>query len=110
MKKIISIPFFTGIFLFCSMLAQAKIKGEEPAYSLTREYISVIQILSDTIPAPVKPAEATSTKPAIAQPVATIIKTVPKARKVSVPQPVVVKVKPVKIIRPKITSPILRVL
>lgn len=109
MKRIISIPAFTGIFLFCSLLAQAKVKEGKPACNLTREY-SVIQILSDTIPAPVKPAEATSTKPAIAQPVATIIKTVPKARKVSVPQPVVIKVKPVKIIRPKITRPILRVL
>lgn len=92
------------------MPGSAKANEIKSARILNRENIKLLKIITDTLPSPVKPAEAASAKPVTEKPVATVIKEVPKARKVAVPKPVTVKVKPVKIIKPTIIKPVLKVL
>jgi hypothetical protein len=110
MKRLIFLNVFVGIFLLCHLSFMAKASGEKPACLHHPESRAFLNMLPDTIPAPVKPVEATATKPAPEKPVAAVIKAVPKARKVEVPKPVTVKLAPVKIIKPKIIKPVLKVL
>lgn len=65
---------------------------------------TVVTAVADTVPAS-RPAENTPAKP-----VEEIIKEVPKARKQTVPVPVVVQVKPIPVIKPKIIKPVIKVL
>ena len=60
--------------------------------------------ISDTIPPAVKTVDPTSAKPA-----GDMIKTVPKVRKQQLPVPVNIKVKPVKIAKPKVIKPKLKI-
>ena len=110
MKRIVILNVFTVIFLLCSQVAAAKINTGKTACSPGREHASFIQVMPDTIPVVPKPAEATTANNEPVKPVVTVIKEVPKARKVSVPKPVTIKVKPVKIIKPKIIKPLVKVL
>ena len=110
MNRTIILNAFTGIFLLCSISVCAKANEVKPACILNRENNLFMHVLTDTIPTAVKPVEATAAKPVTEKPVATVIKEVPKARKVAVPKPVTVKVNPVKIIKPKIIKPVLKVL
>jgi hypothetical protein len=69
-----------------------------------------VSITTDTIPSPVKASTAGATQPAGAA-TGTVIKVVPKARKVPVPRQVKT-IKPVKvnISKPKIIKPVIRIL
>lgn len=108
MKRIIILNVFTAIFVLCSIAVSAKTSEGKSTCRLNRDDIHIK--VSDTIPVTMKPAEVTGTKPVTEKPVISVIKTVPKARRVTVPKPVTVKVKPVKIIKPKIIKPVLKVL
>ncbi len=110
MKRFITYSILAAIGLLCSIGANATTSDAKPAYIPAREFTSSVSFMLDTIPVPVKAAEATSTKQATGKPVATVIKAVPKARKVAVPKPVIIDVKPVKVIKPKIIKPVLKVL
>lgn len=59
---------------------------------------------TDTLPASVK----SSDNAVAAKPAEEIIKAVPKARKQAVPIPVVVPVQPIKIVKPKIVKPVIK--
>ena len=63
-----------------------------------------------TLPSPVKPVEAPTATRTIATQGTAVVKKVPKARKVTVPRPVTVKVNPVKVVKPRIIKPVLKVL
>jgi hypothetical protein len=111
MKRVNILIVFTGIFLLCHLSFFAKASEGIPTCILNRERVAFIRkMLPDTIPAPVKTVEAPATKPVAEKPVASVIKAVPKARRVAVPKPVTVKLTPVKIIKPKIIKPVLKVL
>ena len=110
MKKIIILHAFTGIFLLFSIAANATTSEGKPAYQLNRQQFSLIQVFLDTIPVPVKPVQFIGEDQVTEKPVASIIKVVPKVRKLSVPKPVSVKVIPIKIIKPRIIKPILKLL
>lgn len=97
-------------FLFCCATASAKTGEERPGHIFTMETGLLIPMQSDTLPPPVKPPEAVTVKPGEEKVVVTVIKEVPKARKVSVPRQVTSKVKPVKAIKPKIIKPVVRIL
>ena len=109
MKRSIIFQSILTLCLFCGLKAGATTVSK-PAHMRTVEFVYRAGLLADTIPAAVKPAEATTAKPATDKPVATVIKAVPRARKVTVPKPVTIKVKPVKVIKPKIIKPVLKVL
>lgn len=114
MKRKIILQSFTGIFLLCCLPFFMKGARKRPAGFSRDELAFIVMPLTDTIPAAAKPTEGTKPGPAIApntgKPVATVIKEVPKARKVAVPRPVAIKVKPVKVVKPKIIRPVLKVL
>lgn len=78
----------------------------KPVGNVKVSSIAVNLILSDTIPSPKKNTETSTDKP-----VETAIKEVPKAHRQVVPVPVI-KVKPIKIIKPKIKiiKPVINVL
>jgi hypothetical protein len=81
-----------------------------PAKQITSE-TATISLQTDTLPPSKKITEAPGDKPVPNdKPVANVIKVVPKARRQMVPVPVNVKIKPVKIIKPKIIKPVIRVL
>ncbi len=110
MKKRIITQLVSGLLLLCSVQAVAGVKKTGPALAHCHEEMSVVQTLTDTIPAPAQQPVASPAKPVAEKPVTAVIKAVPKARRVAAPKPVQVKVKPVKIIKPKIVKPVLKVL
>lgn len=59
----------------------------------------------DTVPQPIKPVETNKEKP-----VPVVIKALPAPRRQAIPVPVKVKVVPVKVIKPKIVKPIIKLL
>jgi hypothetical protein len=114
MKRIIIIQIVAVVFLFCCLPFFTKAgHGKRICYHRDAQEFGVV-VLADTIPAAARPTEAGKPAPAVApiagKPVAGVIKEVPKARKVTVPRQVTVKVQPVKVIKPKITRPVLKVL
>ncbi|MDO9376105.1 MAG: hypothetical protein Q7T76_16905 [Ferruginibacter sp.] len=74
-----------------------------PCKFTTSQFNQIITI-NDTIPPAVKTVDPTTAKPADE-----MIKTVPKVRKQQLPVPVNIKVKPVKIIKPKVIKPNLKI-
>lgn len=110
MKRTIILQVVTGFFLFCSLAAQGKGGEEKSRFILNGKHVCFGQVFLDTIPTPVKTTDVSIAKPATEKPVADVIKSVPKARRVSAPKPVQVKVKPVKVLKPRILKPVLKVL
>ena len=95
---------FLGSTSFCAKASEVK-----PGSHITIEIIIRLNANTDTIPSLVKPAQVEPAKPVIENPVAGIIKVVPKARRVTVPRQVV-KVVPVKLVKPKIIKPVIKLL
>jgi hypothetical protein len=116
MKRIIIFTNLTTIGLFCSLPFFAKAGDIQSTCTTGDERIISLAMPLDTLPAAAKPAEATTGNPAkegkpmTEKPVAIVIKEVPKARKVAVPRQVNIKVKPVKVVKPKLIKPVLKVL
>ena len=110
MKALIIFRGLVGIFLlgFIPICAMASQSEGNPACGISIEFMKLAKPNFDTIPGTAKPAESTTTKPVEEKPVVTVIKQVPKARKVSVPRQVTVKVRPVKAIKPKIIKPVIK--
>lgn len=106
---IISIVFAASL-LFCCVTVSAKTAKGKSTCTFTMENDLLISMASDTIPSPEKSPEAGIVKPDAEKTVVTVIKEVPKARKVSVPRQVIPRVKPVKVIKPKIIKPVVRIL
>lgn len=76
----------------------------KPAHDMKFSY-SVRVSLLDSLP-----SNTTKTDNATDKPPENIIKEVPKSRKQQVPVPVTVQVKPIKIVKPKIIKPVVKVL
>lgn len=110
MKKRIITQLVSGFLLLCSVRASAAAKETNMINSHCQEYSGYLLAVPDTIPAPAHQPVASPAKPTAEKPVAAVIKAVPKARRVVAPKPVQVKVKPVKVIKPKIVKPVLKVL
>jgi hypothetical protein len=111
MKGAIILKGFIGMFFMISIPQWALAIDGKPVGNILFNHTAISQMQSDTIPPPKKnmennnqPGENVDKKP-----VAGVIKVVPKARRQSVPIPVNVKVKPVKIITP-IIKPVIRIL
>lgn len=106
MKGALILECFIGIFFMISTPGEARACGGKPAGKILFNHIAIHAIQTDTIPPPEKPKEVTKDDPGVVT-----IKTVPKARRQQVPVPVV-KIKPVKIIKPniKIIKPVIRIL
>ena len=99
-----------GILVLISSPQWIMARAVHPAKQITSE-TAVISLQTDTVPAPKKITEVPGDKPVPNdKPVANVIKVVPKARRQTVPVPVDIKIKPVKIIKPKIIKPVIRVL
>ena len=99
-----------GILVLISSPQWTMAKAVYPAKQITSE-TAIISLQADTIPPSKKIKEAPGDKPVPNdKPVANVIKVVPKARRQTVPVPVDIKIKPVKIIKPKIIKPVIRVL
>ncbi len=96
---------FIAIFIMITTSQWALASEGKPLCDLTFNHTVINPIQSDTLPPPAKNTVSTTDKP-----VQDILKVVPKARKQPVPIPVNVKVNPIKIIKPKIIKPIIRVL
>lgn len=97
-----------GVIMLISAPQWIMAKAVHPANRVTSE-TAIISLQSDTIPPPKKVTETPADKPASKdKPVVKTIKIVPKARRQAVPVPINVKIKPVKIIKPKIIKPIIR--
>jgi len=94
---------FIGMFFIISLPQWVMAKEGKPLSNITFNHIANL-IQSDTLPPPKKSTAGTNDKPAVAT-----IKVVPKARRQPVPIPVIVKVKPVKIVKP-IIRPVIRIL
>ena len=102
MKAIKMLKCFTGLFFVMIIPMLNKANDGKP---VLRNTIIISSLQPDTIPPKVKSADIADNKPA-----EDIIKVVPKARKQAIPIPVKVQVKPLKVIKPKIIKPIIRVL
>lgn len=108
MTRRIILHIVTGFIVLCPLVANAKtINGKTPG-KLSLKQVLMAQLITDTIPAPSITTEITSPTPETIKPVVMVIKEVPKARRVSIPKPVSVKIIPVKIIKPKIIKPVLK--
>jgi len=107
MKGAIILKGFIGMFFMISIPNWVLASDGKPVCSITFNHTVINLIQSDTIPPPKKITESTNDKPS-----ADIIKEVPKARRQPVPIPVIVNIKPVKIIKPKIKiiKPLIKVL
>jgi hypothetical protein len=92
-----------GMFFIISLPQWVMAKEGKPLCNITFNHVANL-MQSDTLPPPKNSAAGTNGKPAVA-----IIKVVPKARRQPVPIPVIVKVKPVKIVKP-IIKPLIRIL
>jgi hypothetical protein len=101
-----------GILIIISTPQWIMAKAVYPAKQITSE-TAIISLLSDTIPPSKKITDASGDKPVpndkSVTKVAKAIKVVPKARRQTIPVPVNIKIKPVKIIKPKIIKPVIRV-
>lgn len=106
MKGALILKCFIGILFIISLPGRARACGGKPAGKILFNHVAINLLQTDTIPPPQKPKEDTKDDAG-----AVTIKTVPKARRQQVPVPVV-KIKPVKIIKPniKIIKPVIRVL
>ena len=99
-----------GILVLISSPQWIMARAVHPAKQITSE-TAIISLQTDTLPPSKKITEAPGDKPVPNdKPVAKVIKVVPKARRQTVPVPVDIKIKPVKIIKPKIIKPVIRVL
>ena len=99
-----------GMLVLISTPQWIMAKAVHPAKQITSE-TAVISLQTDTVPPSKKITEAPADKPVPNdKPVAKVIKVVPKARRQAVPVPINVKIKPVKIIKPQIIKPVIRVL
>ena len=99
-----------GILVLISSPQWIMARAVHPAKQITSE-TATISLQTDTLPPSKKITEAPGDKPVPNdKPVAKVIKVVPKARRQTVPVPVDIKIKPVKIIKPKIIKPVIRVL
>lgn len=108
MKGAIILKGFIGMFFILSFPKWVMAGDGKPACNITFNHTAINPVQSDTIPPPPKKSmEITNDKPAV-----DIIKEVPKARRLPVPIPVNVNIKPVKIIKPniKIIKPLINVL
>lgn len=99
MKGAIILKTFTVLFFITTIPILTKAEKGKPGNNIHISFDIISSIESDTLPPVTKNTENKSEKPVIET-----IKEVPKARRQSVPVPVV-KVKPVKVIKPKIIPP-----
>lgn len=99
-----------GMLLIISSPQWIMAKAVYPIKQITSE-TAIISLPTDTVPSSKKAAEAPEDKLVPKdKPVAKVINVVPKARRQTVPIPVNVEIKPIKIIKPKIIKPVIRVL
>lgn len=104
MKGLMVLRCFIGVFILLN--APVLVSGEngKPRLRFGNCLAGMPAKSTDTLPPKVKDQDNTTAKP-----VEEIIKAVPKARKQAVPIPVVVPVKPIKIVKPKIVKPVIKV-
>jgi hypothetical protein len=105
MKGAIILKGFMGMFFIISSPQWVLANEDKPLCNITFNHTAMNSIQSDTLPPPIK-----STESAIDKPAADIIKEVPKARKQPVPIPVNLQIKPIKIIKPTIIKPLIKIL
>ncbi len=105
MKGAIILKGFIGMLFIISIPQWASAKEGKPLCNITLNHIVINPMQSDTLPPPKAGMESNNEKP-----ISGIIKEVPKSRRQPVPIPVVVKIIPVKIIKPNIIKPLIRVL
>lgn len=105
MKGTVLLKGFIGMLFVISIPQLVLAKDSKPVCNFKMNHIAFNSIQSDTLP----PAK-TITAGTDDNPSPNIIKEVPKARRLPVPIPVSVNVKPVIIIKPKIIKPLIRVL
>jgi len=103
MKGAIICKVFMGISFFIALPHFVLADSGKPMDNIKFNHTAISALRSDTI-IPKKKVESAEEEPA------TVIKVVPKARRQSIPIPVQVKVRPVKIVRPKIIRPLMKVL
>jgi hypothetical protein len=103
MKEAIIYKVFIAIFFFIALPHLVWAGSGKPVDTTRFSNTVIIALPSDTI-IPKKKVSSGEEKPA------TVIKIVPKARRQSIPLPVKVEVKPVKILKPKIIKPVIKVL
>jgi hypothetical protein len=103
MKGAIIGKVFIGIFFFIASPYFVRAGSGQPVDTIKFNPAAINALPSDTI-IPKKKVKTEEEKPA------TVIKIVPKARRQSIPVPVNVKVRPVKIIKPKIIKPVIKVI
>ena len=105
MKGLMVLRCFIGVFILLN--APVLVNGEngKPILHIRNCLAGMPDNQADTIPASVK----SSDNAVAAKPAEEIIKTVPKVRKQAVPIPVVVPVNPIKIVKPKIVKPVIKV-
>lgn len=105
MKGTILLKGFIGVLFIISIPQLVLANDSKPVCNFTMDRIAFNSIQSDTLPPAKTITAGTNDNPA-----ATIIKEVPKARRLPVPIPVSINVKPVIMIKPKIIKPLIRVL
>ncbi len=105
MKAITGQKWIGMLFFLLSSPVWASAVDGRPSISFKHYYLGAAGLMTDTVPQPVKTADKGEAKP-----VETVIKAVPKVRKQAIPVPVIPTVKPVKIIKPKIVKPVLKIL
>ena len=76
-----------------------------PVRVLKFNHRMVLPLVSDTVPPPATAPAKTDTKPAT-----DVIKEVPKSRNQAVPVPITTPIKPIKMVKPKIVKPVIKVL
>lgn len=97
--------FFIVIFIITAIPVCVLASDGKPICNIKFSQMIISTIKMDTLPSTKKNTENTNDKPA-----SDIIKEVPKARRQPVPIPVNVKIRPIKIIKPKIIKPLIKVL
>lgn len=102
---------FIALFSIAAIPNQVLASDGGPVCGITFKH-TVFNLTQDTIPPPPKKNTENSKDPQVKddQPVAKVIKVIPKARRQPIPLPVKVNVKPVKIIKPTIIRPLIKVL
>lgn len=112
MKGTMIVKGFIGILFIAGVPQLAVAKNGSPVCHVIFNSIAINQIQKDTLPPPKKNTDNnnnTSGAGVANTPPADIIKEVPKARRQTIPVPVKVNVKPVKVIKP-IIKPVIRIL
>lgn len=105
MKAVKIFGCFTGLVLLMIFPLFTKANDGRPVSKFIINYSILLPNQLDTLPSKVKGLDNATDKP-----VEEIIKTIPKARKQSIPIPVNLRIKPVIIIKPKIIKPIIKLL